>query len=871
MIKTRVSFWNSIVSRITFVFALLMVGAILLSGYLVFSKAEKRIKKNAFSSINHQSELIQRDLNSLFAEARNDIALLASSPALVKYVQSSDLKSKQDLIDLFEAILANKPDYFQIRFLKPVNNGQEIIRLNKRLKEIELVSDKDLQPKGNREYFLETMKLKKGEYYFSNIDLNEENGEISQPETPTLRVATPIFDQSGATFGMVIINIDLKKLFSALDNLASNSSITSYLINKKGEFLFHSNSKFRFQNQLKHEHNFYSVFKLNSSIENQDENISVFSTATRELFFFDIDTFKSIEVPNEIFILSGISESSLFSEARSIRDNGITTLLIIIAVALTLAFFFTRLFSKRIAIITKAMSSYTQNQDYELNRPKKMTDEIDVLSYSFFSMKEKIEGQVQSLTKALDKARIAERERDSFLQNMSHELRTPLNSILGMTQLIRKNVSDEKLTPMIDSLERNAQNLNSLVRDVLDFKKLSEGNLELKSEVANVAKILNGIFKTYQFEAIKKGLQINFSISPELENKRFKIDELRLTQIITNLIVNAIKYTDSGSIGLFSNYENGFLNIKVKDTGAGISKSLLESLNRKEIQKDNVSFGEDSYGLGLNIVIKLIDLFGGDLRVTSDLGVGTSFAIKLKVESEDVVEKKPTILPNILGAYSVGYLDDDEVSQEMLKQSLVVPFIDWVLVPSINVAIEKFENGSIDILISDLNIGSEYIGETLKSNALKYKDRIVVISSMHELELKNLGFLWLQKPIDNNLVKKTILGLIGERELNPPNYTSLRNNYDGDQQKIVKILSVLMNEMDAYSSSLQNAFQQESEKEWNAVIHKMITHVRDLKLDLIEELISKNFKDISEQDVEKIVGLISFYSAHIFVEMKRPI
>ena len=869
--KTRVSFWNSIVSRITFVFAMLMVGAILVSGYLVFNKAEKRIKKNAFNSINHQSELIQRDLNSLFAEARNDIALLASSPDLVKYVKSPNLKSKQDVVDLFKAVLANKPDYFQIRFLKPQNNGQEIIRLNKRLGAIDLVSDEDLQPKGSREYFLETMKLKKGEYYFSNIDLNEENDEISQPETPTLRVATPVFDSIGATFGMVIINIDVQKLFAAFDNLSTNSSITSFLINKKGEYLFHSNPEFRFQNQLKHDHNFYSDFKAYSTIENQDQKITVFNASMSEPFYFDIDTFKSIEVPNEIFILSGISESSLYSEARIIRDNSIVTLLMIIAMALMLAFFFTRLFSKRITSITKAMSSYTQNRDYELDKPKKMTDEIDVLSYSFFSMKEKIEGQVQSLMKALDKARIAERERDNFLQNMSHELRTPLNSILGMTQIIRKNVGNEKLVPMIDSLERNAQNLNSLVRDVLDFKKLSEGNLELKSEIVNVSELLNGIFKTYQFEAIKKGLKLNFSASPKLEKRRFKIDELRLTQIVTNLIVNAIKYTDSGQVDLNSDYRDGYLYIYIKDTGVGISKSLLESLNRKEIQKDNVSYGDDSYGLGLNIVMKLLDLFGGEIEVTSELGIGTSFGIKLRAEPHQLVDESLTVLPNILGKYCVGYLDDDEVSQQMLKQSLIEPFIDWFFIPNTKVALEKLKSGSIDFLISDLNLGKEYIGDTLKLEALDFKDQIIVISSMHEEKLRDLGLIWLQKPIDNNLVKKILLGLIGEREISPPDYSRLKNNYDGDQQKIAKILSVLMMEMESYSNSLQSAFQQKSEKEWNAVIHKMITHVRDLKLNLIEELISKNFNDISQEDFSIIIGLITFYNAHVFLEIRRSI
>src|SRR5690606_9508990 len=194
----------SIVTRFALFFTGLIIFSILLSGYLVFDNASKVIVDYSKERIKHTSELAEQSFYALLNEVSNDIAVIANSPTLKSYIANPSLHTTQNVNELFRVTLKNKASYFQIRLIGIENNGKEIIRLDKWNDQVTISNN--LQEKGGHEYFKEAITMGKGDFYFSEINLNEEFGVVSEPHTPTLRAASPIFNENNVKIGIVIIN-----------------------------------------------------------------------------------------------------------------------------------------------------------------------------------------------------------------------------------------------------------------------------------------------------------------------------------------------------------------------------------------------------------------------------------------------------------------------------------------------------------------------------------------------------------------------------------------------------------------------------------------------------------------------------------------
>src|SRR5690606_4752912 len=303
---------------------------------------------------------------------------------------------------------------------------------------------------------------------------------------------------------------------------------------------------------------------------------------------------------------------------------------------------------------------------------------IGVLATTFNKMKAKIDEQVNKLNESLAKEKQAKMQRDEFLQNMSHEMRTPLNTILGLTKLLGKNTPTDAQRPIISSLDRSANSLAGLVYDVLDHKKLVEGKLQINYEPTNIAELLKDIHSTYQYDAVQKGLAFHLKTDKKLEVQSYQTDALRLSQIVINLVVNAIKYTPKGSVNLIANITNNtspVLEIIVKDTGIGIFPENLGKINDRFFrEKEDLSGRYGGYGLGLSIVKQLTVLFGGTLVATSEKGKGSEFFVSIPVIPVEQDKKEPTKdmlkLPELSNVYTVLHIEDDVTTMELMKHVL---------------------------------------------------------------------------------------------------------------------------------------------------------------------------------------------------------
>jgi signal transduction histidine kinase len=245
--------------------------------------------------------------------------------------------------------------------------------------------------------------------------------------------------------------------------------------------------------------------------------------------------------------------------------------------------------------------------------------------------------EIQDKSRQLEEA---SQHKSQFLANMSHELRTPLNAILGYTELMADGAygePSEKMLGILKRLEANGRHLLGLINDVLDLSKIEAGQLVLELSDYSVQDIAQTVRSTLEPLAADKKLGFKVEVAPQLPSGRG--DGRRLTQVLINLVGNAIKFTDAGEVAIKAEAHNGSFHVSVRDTGPGISSADQARLFQEFQQADNaITKKKGGTGLGLAISKRIIEMHGGRIWVESQPGQGSTFAFTLPVIVERQVE-----------------------------------------------------------------------------------------------------------------------------------------------------------------------------------------------------------------------------------------
>ncbi len=232
----------------------------------------------------------------------------------------------------------------------------------------------------------------------------------------------------------------------------------------------------------------------------------------------------------------------------------------------------------------------------------------------------------------------ASKHKSQFLANMSHELRTPLNAILGYTELILDNIygdAPDKMRTVLERVQTNGKHLLGLINDVLDLSKIEAGQLVLTIQDYSIKDIVQGVYSAVEPLASTKKLGFKIEVPPNLPPARG--DDRRLTQVLLNLVGNAIKFTDAGEVTVKAATANGAYTIAVRDTGPGIAESDQAKIFDEFQQADSTQTkAKGGTGLGLSIAKRIVEMHGGRLWVESHLGSGStfSFTVPLRVERQ---------------------------------------------------------------------------------------------------------------------------------------------------------------------------------------------------------------------------------------------
>lgn len=303
--------------------------------------------------------------------------------------------------------------------------------------------------------------------------------------------------------------------------------------------------------------------------------------------------------------------------------------------------------------------------------------------------------------------------KEEFLANMSHEIRTPLTSIIGFTRQMKKTPLDPNQHDFVRSLEFSSEHLLDIVNDLLDISKIEAGQLKLERVQINPLSLIKEAVDLFRTKALDKGLELKFTGSGECSTPVLG-DSFRLKQIVINLVGNAIKFTEKGSVTVkvtsthIANEEVEFV-LTVTDTGIGIEPDRLNDVFKRFLQADSgITRRFGGTGLGLSIVKKLTEMHQGSVSGSSEVGKGSVFTVTLpyKIASNiDSIPESSTSIPRTLPQnLKILLVDDDPLLQQLSKLMLNSLGSEPTIIGNPAQALELLSKGLFDVVLSDIQM-----------------------------------------------------------------------------------------------------------------------------------------------------------------------